>query len=184
MRHRHRLRRLCALLALSSALGTFAADGLASDKATPVPRPVGPLGDACLFDGAALACVERADEPLLTTVARFASDGTRAVLLSRNEDYSDLLTDTARERLRRSIEINNERSLRMLENAARAFTDGAIDAGEYRRRRDLYNAAYANYRLGIEYYQRAQWYDPNEPRDLGPDEGDEPATSEVGEPTG
>lgn len=184
LRHRYRPHRRIALLVLLSALGLSASTTLASDKATPVPRPIGPLGDACLFDGPALVCVERADEPLLTIIERFASEGTRDVLLARNDDYSDLLTGAARERLRRSIEINNERSLRVLENAARAYRHGDIGLSEYGRRRALYRAAYANYRLGIEYYQRAQWFDPNEPRDRGSDDSKESDTFDDGDPGG
>lgn len=170
------------LLALLGLIAPAAAPALSSALANgatgTAPRPElrSDLGGGCAFDGPALQCVARADEPLPVIVARFAHPATAAAIAARGDDYSGHRTKRTRELLRQSLERNNERSIRLLEQASRDLKRGDLTDTEFATQRSLHLAAFRNYRRGIEFYQRAQWFDPTEPEDRGPDEVEDAPT--------
>lgn len=127
-------------------------------------------GKACVLAGPALDCVARADEPLATIVARFAHPETGALFTRLGGDTSGYRDERPRELLRQSLERNNERSIRLLERARRRMEGGHIAQATFETVRQEHLRAFANYRLGIEFYQRAQWFDPQEPTDFAPRE--------------
>ena len=146
---------------ISATLGLMflAAPAVANE---PVP------GEACTFAGPALRCAAAADEKLETIVLRFAHPDTGALFTALGDDTSGYRTERSRELLRQSLERNNERSIALLERAGRARDAGHISQSEFEEVRRLHLRAFANYRAGIVFYQRAQWFDPAEPKDFAP----------------
>lgn len=155
---------------VSTAVLVLVATGPASANGDGATIGGPPPGQACTFAGPALDCVAAADEPLPVIVARFAHPGTAQLFTDLGDDYSGYRTGRARERLRRSLERNNERSVALIERVARDVARGRAVPADLEAARALHLRAFQNYRVGIMYYQRAQWFDPTEPPDRGPDE--------------
>ena len=160
-------RRTLVLTGLACLLaGPWAADIARAGATGVAASPGGPTpGEACIFAGPALRCVAAANENLAVIVARFAHPGTAALLQALGDDYSDYRTRSAREAYRQSVERNNERSIRLLEQAARDRRRGRLSAEGFEEQRRLHLRAFENYRTAIRFYQRAQWFDPDVPRD-------------------
>ena len=133
-------------------------------RAGVIQQPSGvTVGQACRVARSKLICPRRRGERLRTILRRFASPATTQVLLARANDYSDLSSPLQRERWRASVEINNRRSIIDLVRADRSLRHGLISPEQYRERLALHRAAFRNYRLAIERYQRAQWFADDEP---------------------
>ena len=123
----------------------------------------------CRFRGPVLFC--GTDAPLEELVRRFADPATAERIRTTAGAFDEFASREARERYRVSVERNNTRSVRLIEEADRLLRAGRIEQDEYDRRLALHRRAFANYRLAIERYERAYWFDPIEPPE---DEGTDP----------
>ena len=133
----------------------------------------GPVfAEGCRFDGPRLYCLD-GERSLEAIVRRFASPKTAATLRAEARNFDRFESRAARERYRVSVERNNARATKYIEQAGRLNRRERISDEEFNARLATYRAAYANYELAIDRYRASYWFDPVEDEDDGPDLADE-----------